>query len=46
MSAAGFDFWFTMGSTYTCLSALRIPQVEQTTGVTIRWRPFNLRKIL
>jgi len=46
MSATDFDFWFTMGSTYTCLSALRIPQVERTTGVKIRWRPFNLRKIL
>jgi len=41
-----FDFWFTMGSTYTCLSALRIPEVERTVGVKIRWRPFNLRKIL
>jgi 2-hydroxychromene-2-carboxylate isomerase len=39
MSATDFDFWFTMGSTYTCLSALRIPRVERTTGVEIRWRP-------
>ena len=47
MSAAtDFDVWFTMGSTYTCLTALRIPQVERTTGVKIRWRPFNLRTIL
>jgi hypothetical protein len=26
---AEFDFWLTMGSTYTCLSALRIPEVER-----------------
>jgi len=41
-----FDFWFTMGSTYTCLTALRLPQVVGTAGVKIRWRPFNLRTIL
>jgi 2-hydroxychromene-2-carboxylate isomerase len=40
------DFWFTMGSTYSYLSAMRIPEVERTTGVKIRWRPFSLRTIL
>lgn len=40
------DFWFTMGSTYSYLSAMRIPEVERTTGFKIRWRPFSLRTIL
>jgi 2-hydroxychromene-2-carboxylate isomerase len=46
LTTADIDFWVTMGSTYSCLSAMRIPEVEQTTGVKIRWRPFSLRTIL
>jgi 2-hydroxychromene-2-carboxylate isomerase len=47
MSKTGdIDFWFTMGSTYSYLSAMRIPEVEQATDVKIRWRPFSLRTIL
>jgi 2-hydroxychromene-2-carboxylate isomerase len=45
-TTADIDFWFTMGSTYSCLSAMRIPEVERTTGVKINWRPFSLRTIL
>jgi 2-hydroxychromene-2-carboxylate isomerase len=35
-----------MGSTYSCLSAMRLPDVERATGVIFRWRPFSLRTIL
>jgi 2-hydroxychromene-2-carboxylate isomerase len=40
------DFWFTMGSTYSFLSVMRIGDVEKSTGVTFRWRPFHLLVIL
>ena len=46
MAAGPIDFWFTMGSTYSYLSAMRLPQVERSTGVTFRWRPFHLLLIL
>jgi 2-hydroxychromene-2-carboxylate isomerase len=40
------DFWFTMGSTYSYLSAMRVPGVEKSAGVSFRWRPFHLLVIL
>jgi 2-hydroxychromene-2-carboxylate isomerase len=43
---ADIDFWFTMGSTYSYLSAMRLPDLERATGVIFRWRPFSLRTIL
>jgi 2-hydroxychromene-2-carboxylate isomerase len=39
---ADIDFWLSMGSTYTHLAVMRVPKVQQETGVTFRWRPFNL----
>ena len=46
MAAPHIDFWFTMGSTYSYLSVLRLADVERSTGVTFRWRPFHLLIIL
>lgn len=40
------DFWFSIGSTYTYLSVMRLAQVENDTGITFRWRPFNVRSIM
>jgi 2-hydroxychromene-2-carboxylate isomerase len=40
MAAAQIDFWFTMGSTYSFLSAMRLEEVERSTGVSFRWRLF------
>lgn len=40
------DFWFTMGSTYSYLSVMRLADVERAHGVTFRWRPFHLLLIL
>ena len=40
------SFWFTMGSTYTYLTVMRLREVEQATGLTFRWRPFHLLTIL
>ena len=38
------DFWFTMGSTYSYLSVMRLR--DRKGDVTFRWRPFHLLIIL
>jgi 2-hydroxychromene-2-carboxylate isomerase len=40
------DFWFSIGSTYTYLSVMRLADVERASGVTFRWRPFSVRQIM
>jgi 2-hydroxychromene-2-carboxylate isomerase len=40
------DFWFTMGSTYTYLTVMRLADVEKRTGISFHWRPFHLMTIL
>ncbi|MDX3809121.1 DsbA family protein [Bosea thiooxidans] len=39
------DFWYEFASPYSCLSALRIEQLAEQAGVTLRWRPFLLGPI-
>lgn len=46
MVAARIDFWFTMGSTYSFLSVMRLAELERSTGIPFRWRPFHLLIIL
>jgi 2-hydroxychromene-2-carboxylate isomerase len=46
MADTQIDFWFTMGSTYSYLSVMRLKEVEQSTGIAFRWRPFHLLLIL
>jgi len=40
------DFWFSIGSTYSYLSVMRLAEVEAQTGARFRWRPFNVRAIM
>lgn len=40
------DFWFSIGSTYTCLTAMRLPAHAREHGLSFNWRPFNVRTIL
>ena len=40
------DFWFSIGSTYTYLTVLRIEDVARREGVTFRWRPFDVRAVM
>jgi 2-hydroxychromene-2-carboxylate isomerase len=40
------DFWFSIGSTYSYLSVLRLSEVAAREGVAFRWRPFNVREIM
>jgi 2-hydroxychromene-2-carboxylate isomerase len=46
MADGPIDFWFTMGSTYSGLSVLRLADVERSSGMSFRWRPFHLLLIL
>jgi 2-hydroxychromene-2-carboxylate isomerase len=46
MAQHQIDFWFTMGSTYSYLSIMRLGEVERSSGISFRWRPFYLRQIL
>ncbi len=40
------DFWVSIGSTYSYLSIMRLEAVERQSGVTFRWRPFDVRAIM
>ena len=40
------DFWFSIGSTYTYLTVMRLYEVEQQHGVRFNWRPFSVRAIM
>lgn len=39
------DFWFEFASTYSYLSVMRIQDLADARGVTVRWRPFLLGPI-
>lgn len=43
---ATIDFWYSIGSTYSYLTVMRLPEVERATGVKFRWRPFNVRRVM
>ncbi|MGG5890977.1 2-hydroxychromene-2-carboxylate isomerase [Falsiroseomonas sp. HC035] len=45
-STRGIDFWFAVGSTYTYLSVMRLPDIERDSGIAFRWRPFSVRQIM
>ena len=40
------DFWFSIGSTYSYLTVMRLAGVERVTGVGFDWRPFSVRVIM
>jgi 2-hydroxychromene-2-carboxylate isomerase len=43
---AEIDFWFSIGSTYTYLSVMRLAEVAERSAVRFRWRPFDVRAIM
>jgi 2-hydroxychromene-2-carboxylate isomerase len=43
---AVIDFWYSIGSTYTYLSVMRLADVAKSAAVEFRWRPFNVRQIM
>lgn len=40
------EFWFSIGSPYTYLTVMRLPGLQQKTGIQVDWRPFPLRRIM
>ena len=40
------DFWFSIGSTYTYLSVMRLPEIAGATGIRFVPRPFSVRAIM
>ena len=45
-SGRPLDFWFSIGSTYTYLSVIRLPALAAAAGIAVRWRPFSVRRIM
>lgn len=43
---AQIDFWYSIGSTYSYLTVMRLPELAEKRGVTVRWRPFNVRHVM
>lgn len=40
------DFWFSIGSTYSYLSVMRLQDIEQKHSVRFNWRPFSVRVLM
>lgn len=40
------DFWFSIGSTYSYLTVMRLPDIEKAHELKIRWRPFDVRHVM
>lgn len=40
------DFWFSIGSTYTYLTVMRLGRVAEETELAFRWRPFDVRAVM
>jgi len=45
MAKPSLDFWFDFASTYSYPAAMRIASLAETSGITVRWRPFMLGPI-
>ncbi len=43
---AQIDFWFSIGSTYSYLTVMRLSEVAQSSGIEFQWRPFNVRHVM
>lgn len=40
------EFWYSVGSTYSYLTVMRISALAAQAGVAIDWRPFSVREIM
>lgn len=43
---ATIDFWYSIGSTYSYLTVMRLPGVAMASGIKFVWRPFNVRHVM
>ena len=46
MTRPSIEFWFEFASTYSYLSAMRLPDAARSAGLEVVWRPFLLGPIL
>ena len=46
MAHPKIDFWYSIGSTYTYLTVMRLDGVVKSEGVTFNWCPFNVRHVM
>ncbi|WP_299789400.1 2-hydroxychromene-2-carboxylate isomerase [uncultured Marivita sp.] len=40
------DFWYSIGSTYSYLTVMRLDDYCEAEGISVNWRPFNVRAIM
>ena len=40
------DFWFSIGSTYSFLTVMRLDDLADAADISFRWRPFNVRALM
>jgi 2-hydroxychromene-2-carboxylate isomerase len=40
------DFWYSIGSTYSYLTIVRLDEVAKKKRISFRWRPFDVRAIM
>ncbi|MEO1108422.1 MAG: DsbA family protein [Pseudomonadota bacterium] len=40
------DFWYSIGSTYSFLTVMRLEDWCAETDATVHWRPFNVRTVM
>jgi len=43
---AKIDFWFSIGSTYSYLTVMRLPAVAKEHDVAFEWRPYSVRALM
>jgi len=46
MTANAIEFWFSVGSTYSYLTVMRIDDVARREQIDIRWRPFPVGNLM
>jgi len=46
MGQKQIDFFYFFGSCYAYLSIMRIDKLAREAGVSVRWRPFNVRTVM
>ena len=40
------EFWFSVGSTYTALTVMRMNEIERLHNITLRLMPFSVRRVM
>ena len=40
------EFWFSIGSTYTYLTVMRMKEIERKHNISLRLMPFSVRQIM